>query len=316
MTQEYDGPWKEALDEGFDRALSLFFPDVYGAVDWAQDHVALEQELHKGEPASAEGVRRVDKLFRAARKETGDPRYILLECQMSRAPDFGRRMLDYWFRVRERFGQPPICLVIIDDDDSDYSPLPYSEGEMGSEVTLRCAVVNVVRWSRRLGDLEAGPNLFGLIVAAHLETRATRKDDEGRQVAKLRLLRNLVDRRLTAVELSRWARLIDWIMRLPADRNAVVWTELRQGREDVMAFMSYPEQIGHEKGLREGRIEGRIEGERNLLRSVLKAKFGPEAETFNPQIEALTDSSRLNELAALAAVATTLDDLRRHLPPE
>ena len=67
--QEFDGPWKAALEAGFDLFLGLFLADLHELVDWTKEHVALDQELQKLMAESATGVRRVDKLFKAVRKE-------------------------------------------------------------------------------------------------------------------------------------------------------------------------------------------------------------------------------------------------------
>src|SRR5262249_47960091 len=79
--QEYDGPWKGALEIGFDLFLGLFLEDLYEIADWTKDHVAMDQELQQLTPASATGVRRVDKLFKVSRKGTGDPRFFHVEAQ-------------------------------------------------------------------------------------------------------------------------------------------------------------------------------------------------------------------------------------------
>lgn len=61
MTQDFDGPWKEVLDEAFPLFVALFFPNLSARIDWATDHVALESELQKSLPEALGGARRADR---------------------------------------------------------------------------------------------------------------------------------------------------------------------------------------------------------------------------------------------------------------
>jgi hypothetical protein len=136
--QEYDGPWKTALEVGFDLFLMLFLLDLYEIVDWTRDHTALDQELQKLMPESATGVRRVDKLFRAVRKGSRDPRFFHVEAQAQpqKAEEFGERMYVYNYRGRDLLGQPLIGIAVLGDDDPQWHPREYREGEHGSEVVF------------------------------------------------------------------------------------------------------------------------------------------------------------------------------------
>src|ERR1700674_2313951 len=116
--QEFDGPWKAALEGGFDLFLSLFLADLHGIVDWTKDHVALDQELQKLMPQSATGVLRVDKLFKAFHKGSGDPRFFHVEAQAQpqAEPECAERMYVYSYRGRDLLGQPLISIAILSDD--------------------------------------------------------------------------------------------------------------------------------------------------------------------------------------------------------
>src|SRR4051812_250341 len=103
--QELDGPWKEALEVGLDLFLGLFLADVHGILDWERGYDSQDQELQKMVPTAATGVRRVDKLFKASRKKSGDPRYLHVEAQHQPDPQFGERMYTYSYRGRDHLGQ-------------------------------------------------------------------------------------------------------------------------------------------------------------------------------------------------------------------
>src|SRR4051812_14501862 len=116
--QEFDGPWKSALEVGFDLFLGHFLADLYAILDWTEDYVAMDQELQKLMPESATSVRRVDKLFKAVHKDTGDARYFHVEAQAQPQPEqeFGERMYVYSYRGRDLLGQPLISIAILNDD--------------------------------------------------------------------------------------------------------------------------------------------------------------------------------------------------------
>jgi hypothetical protein len=304
--QEFDGPWKHALEIAFDLFLRLFLLDLHEIVDWVKDHGSQDQELQKLTPASATGVRRVDKLFKAFHKDTDDPRYFHVEAQSQVQPEdeFSGRMYTYSYRGRDLLGQPIISIAILGDDDPKWLPRKHKEGEHGSEVTFTFRTVKLLKWARRQRQLEADENVFALFVSAHLEAFKTRDDPDRRAESKIRLLTNLVNRGLENVDEGKWYNLIDWILPLPADIERQVFQRM-QG-VNSMTYITYAQRLG--------RDEGREEGLRTAfllqLQASLKAKFGDEGEAILAQLPEQTPIARLQELALQVAVATTIDSLR------
>ena len=45
MADDYDSPWKEAIEHFFSDFMGFYFPEVHAQIDWAQPLVFLEQEL-------------------------------------------------------------------------------------------------------------------------------------------------------------------------------------------------------------------------------------------------------------------------------
>lgn len=228
MSDEYDGPWKEVAEAEFGLVLRFFFPSVHAAIDWTRDHESLDQEFHRLLPEAEAGAMRVDRLVRAARPGSDDPLYVHLEIQMSEDGGFERRMFDYRTLIRARFGVPPASLAILGDADPRWRPESYVEEQPATELAFRFGVAKVVEWAGRQAELEAGPDPFGLFVAAHLETLATRKAEAARLEAKRRILGNLLARAGNPVETHAWYRLIDWLMKLPLRVNQELWQELRE----------------------------------------------------------------------------------------
>ena len=42
---DYDSPWKEAVESYFPEFIDFYFPEASGQIDWARGHVFLDQEL-------------------------------------------------------------------------------------------------------------------------------------------------------------------------------------------------------------------------------------------------------------------------------
>jgi hypothetical protein len=103
----------------------------------------------------------------------------------------------------------------------------------------------------------------------------------------LRLLSNLVGR--TVEDGAAWFRVIDWIMALPADLNDRVHLDLTARRkEGAVAFVSYWEQ----KGIEKGEVIGQIRHSQKMLKiaqtpiSELAARPREELTTLLAELEA------------------------------
>jgi hypothetical protein len=296
--EEWDGPWKEALDS-LALVVDLFWPDVSGEVDLVKGWTSLEQELQKLTPDSSSGLLRVDKLFELVAQGTGDPRFAHFEAQMAKDLELPWRMFKYGRRAGEHFNQPVGRFAILGDEGPDWRPTSYREGVLGCEDTFTFRVVKLSDWSEPIAELEAGGNLFGLFVGAHLETMATRGDVPRRQEAKFRLLANLMQREVLDADFRRWYRLIDWIMKLPEEANRVVWLRLEELKEPkAMSHVTFAEIYGQEKGLKLS------------LRIALEAKFPQEGPVLAAELKDERDVERLQSLLRLAVLAQSPDDFR------
>ncbi|HET8702016.1 MAG TPA: hypothetical protein VFL97_10170 [Nitrococcus sp.] len=95
---DYDSPWKEAIEIMLPDFMAFYFPDAWRAIDWSKPHRFLNQELQKIVPASDTGRRVVDKLVEVALVR-GDEQWIHLhiEIQSHRESDFAERMMIYHY---------------------------------------------------------------------------------------------------------------------------------------------------------------------------------------------------------------------------
>ncbi len=92
MADDYDSPWKEAIECYFAEFLQFYFPVAHARIDWSQPITFLEQELRSVARDAELGKRFVDKLVSvAATRATTD--------------DVNARRQAKWLIVRDMYRQ-------------------------------------------------------------------------------------------------------------------------------------------------------------------------------------------------------------------
>jgi hypothetical protein len=61
---DFDGPWKEALDQYFEAFLAFFFPAAHAEIDWSRGYESLNTEFRAIVREAETGRRSVDKLVK------------------------------------------------------------------------------------------------------------------------------------------------------------------------------------------------------------------------------------------------------------
>src|SRR5688572_17622656 len=94
-----------------------------------------------------------------------------------------------------------------------------------------------------------------------------KRDDESRYVWKVRLVRNLFERGLSADEIRKLFRLIDWVLTLPPALETQFRNDLTNIQaEKHMPYVTSVERLAKEEGRDEGREEGRESGLKRGIR--------------------------------------------------
>ena len=90
---DYDSPWKQALDVFFQPFLELFCVQAHADIDWSRGFEPLDKELQKIVRKAEIGRRFVDKLVKVSLK-SGREQWVLVhvEVQSSEDTDFALRM--------------------------------------------------------------------------------------------------------------------------------------------------------------------------------------------------------------------------------
>lgn len=319
---DYDSPWKTAITECFGDFLAFFFPAAHAAIDWRSVPVFLDQELAQLSRAARVRRRRLDKLVRvAALDHSPQLVYVHIEVQGQCERDFAERLFTYHYRLYDRYRCPISSLVVLADAAAGWRPCEFRYELFDCRLCLSFPVVKLLDYQGRMTELLRSENVFALVTAAHLMTRATSHQLTQRADVKLILASLLYEKCWSAQRVITTMRVLDWMMALPE--------EMQRSFEDQILFLEGVKKMpymdswqrhgwerGHAEGRHEGLVEGRHEGlqegliaaRREILEALLYARFGPlPAETRKRIACAASDELLVWNLRTLDA--DTLDDI-------
>jgi hypothetical protein len=281
LIDDYDSPWKVAVEHYFNEFMAFYFPDAYAQIDWLKEYVFLDQELKAVVQDAELSKRFVDKLVRVSLLN-GDENwiYIHIEVQGTRQAEFAKRMFVYNYRIFDRYDKPVASLAVLADEHRQWKPTSYGFKILGCTHLLEFPVAKLTDYFDKVEELLVLDNAFALITAAHILTQQTRKKNQARYEAKLRLIKILYQRHWNKQRIIDLFIVVDWLMKLPEGLDNQIWHEIETIEEGVkMQYITSVERIGIAKGLLEGRVEGRLqgllEGESRFLKKLLELRFGP-----------------------------------------
>ena len=264
VADDYDSPWKEAVEHYFTEFIEFYFPDAYAQIDWSKEHVFLDQELRAVVQDAQLGKRFVDKLVRVTLLN-GDEKwiYIHVEVQGTKQAEFAKRMFVYNYRIYDRYNKPVASMAVLADEHANWKPTSYGFEILGCKHTLEFPVAKLTDYHVQLEGLMASDNAFAYITSAHILTQRTRKKDRDRRDAKSQLVRLLYQRNWDKQRIIDLFFVIDSMMTLPNWLEQTIWQEITEIEEsNNMQYVSSVERIGI------------VKGEAKMLSVMLKQRFG------------------------------------------
>ena len=268
---DYDSPWKEAIEHYFPEFMAFYFPVAYDGIDWSKKYTFLDNELRSLLPEAEVSKRVVDKLVQVELlKEKETWLYIHIEVQGGQPANFAKRMFVYHYRIFDKYDKPVASFAILADRHRHWRPNSWGFAFAGSKLQLEFSIVKLIDYEPKIEELLRMDNAFGLITAAHLLTQQTRKKSEERYHAKLRLIRLLYERQWERLRIVELLRVIDWFLELPKGLRQKLKTEICQieGKQKMPYVTSFERDakeegivIGVEKGKKIGVVEGMEIGE-------------------------------------------------------
>ena len=191
-------------------------------------------------------------------------------------------MFVYNHRLRDARGAPVASLAVLADTSPRFRPKRYRKSLWGCSIDFRFPVAKLLDWDRpgRWAELEQSDNRFALVVMAQIRAK-DRGDADQRQAWKLRLIRLMYDRGYDRGTILELFRVIDWMIRLPAQAEAAFRKDLYDFETSKqMPYITTVERAGIKKGLRRGLQRGRQrglrQGEAALLLWQIEKKFGTD----------------------------------------
>ena len=320
---DYDSPWKEALDRYFPEFLALLYPKIHAEIDWTHPPVFLDKELQQVVRDAELGRRYADKLAKVYTRD-GVETWVLIHVEVQGEPEarFAERMYVYHYRLFDRYQVDIVSLAVLADARPSFRPATYHRSRWGCELTFRFPTQKLLDWHARWGELEASPNPFALVVMAHLKAQEC-QDGPTRKGWKLRLVRLLYQRGYTREQVLELFRILDWILHLPEALEREFMHELIAFEEQAkMPYVTSIERLGREEGHKEGHEEGhkegheegykegRQQGEALVLLRQIELKFGPPSEAVRGQINA-ADADTLLRWSERILTARSLDEVLR-----
>src|ERR1043165_8530318 len=101
LADEYDSPWKEALEIYLRLLMTFCFPEQAAKIHWEAGFEFLDKELQEITRDAALGQQRVDKLVKVKLAD-GSEEWILIHVEVQSQPDraLPQRVYQYHHRVR------------------------------------------------------------------------------------------------------------------------------------------------------------------------------------------------------------------------
>jgi len=273
-TDQYDSPWKEALEEYFEESMAFFFPTIHAEIDWSKKYEFLDKELEKVVRQAVVTEQYVDKLVQVYRL-SGQPTWVLIHIDVQSQYEslFAKRMFQYHYRLFDRYDRPVVTLVIYGDEGSEWQPQKYEQSLWECEMTFKFPSVKLLHYN--ISELEQSSNPFALVVLAHLHTKATKNQPQQRFDLKWRLTRMLYERGYQRAQILSLFRYIDWLMALPPELEQKLDQQVTEYEEaQKMSYMTSIERIGYQRGIEAGFQEGELQNAREAVLEILQLRFG------------------------------------------
>jgi hypothetical protein len=261
-TNDFDSPWKQALETYFDEFIDFFFPSIHTDIDWERGYEFLDTYLQQIVRDAETGKQFADKLVKVWR-QSGEETcvFVHIEIQSQRETQFPKRMFSYYYRLIDRFDSPIVSLAVLADLEPTWRPNTFSKDLWGCSIDFAFPTVKLLDYRQQWDGLDSATNPFATVVMAHLKTQDTQGDPQLRRTTKLTMARALLQKgfdRQTVIDLLRF---IDWLLALPPELEQGFWQDLIAFQEENrMPYLLSLERMALDRGREEGLEAGREEG--------------------------------------------------------
>ena len=325
IRQDFDSPWKEAMNCYFPACMAFFFPKIHASIDWTRDYKFLDNEFQSITRDAVQGRRYVDKLVQVFLNDGCETWLIIhVEVQGQANADFPERMFVYHYRILDRYQKKAVSLGVLSDPEPGFRPHQFISECFGCRIDFTFPIAKVLDYGKNWAELEQSNNPFAVVVMAHLKAQEIR-DGLERKEWKLRLIRMLYERGFKRKDILELFRFIDWLLILPPELETEFFLDLQKiEEENKMEFITSVERIGIEKGViigvekgvgigiekgfekgvgigiekgfEKGLEQGMLQSLRSALLEVLSIRFEERSTKVIEIVEQITDTKLLQQL--------------------
>lgn len=239
----------------------------------------------------------------------GHETWLLIHIEIQGQPEaeFAERIYIYNYRIYDKYRRPVISLALLTDENRHWRPSHFGYEKFGCRISFDFPVLKLLDYQQRQDELTNHENPFAVVVAAHLQTLATRKAPSARYDAQLSLVKALYRRGFSRQEIIELFHFIDWIMILPHEMSEQFQTDLIRFEEEArMPYVTSIERLALQKGQQKGRQEGRQEGVRESIIETLQLRFEGATPELIATLEQIQELQVLRDIHKLAVTATSL----------
>ncbi|MCX6362208.1 MAG: Rpn family recombination-promoting nuclease/putative transposase [Armatimonadetes bacterium] len=313
---DQDQLWKDLLRAFMPDFLRLFLPDVAERLDLETVRFQ-DKETFTDLP---KGLRREADLVAEVRSSAGEPELILVhvEIQGRRDAEMAQRMWEYYHLLRLRHRKPvvPIVLYLV-KGRAGLARERYVDRLFGMTYATQ------TYWAISLPSFAAARFLkvepiFGAAVSSVM-----RPGRLSRAMHKLQVLHRIARGPIDAARRDMLVHMVGEYLHLNPEQEAEMNRLITDtGAEEVREMVNEFEARGIEKGIergiergiaqgiRKGHAVGRLDGQRSIIWDLIEARFPSSPTDVKTQLDRITDSRRLTELAQTVLTAKSLADLK------
>ena len=262
-----DQLWKGIIEEFTVEFIRFFFPDYEDQILFNQGFEYLDKELQQLIPKPTKGERRADLLIKG--KMRGEKEFGFLvhtEIQGYEDPNFGMRIFESAYRIRDRYKIPTTTLVIYTDSLTKSHINSFSESFMGSEFIYRFNSFSLLENPPE--KLAQSSNVFAIILESAWQGLMNNKwTDEILLEEKTKLIRKLFEKGLSKNKIEKLLDFIQFYAPFDEEENNHKLKQRIYQNQEIHEAMGIRERLleefkrqGHEEGREKGRVEGWEEG--------------------------------------------------------
>lgn len=253
---------KSVFEETFPDLLRFYFDQADHLFDMDRGFQFLDKELRELFPEleNGSGNRFVDMLVKTFLRD-GTEEWILLHVEIEGRGGhcFPHRMLQYWYRIYDRYRVDIGALAVFTGGKNQRRPGSFHKAFLGTEITYKYNVYHILDHSEE--ELLAMDNPFALVVLAAQKALLMGKVPEEELAAhRLTIARALVNSK--KYDHERIVRFLSFLKRFlyienpQINRNFDKQVDKLTGKEDTMGIIETIKKIEREEGIELGIEQG------------------------------------------------------------